>query len=111
MALQAGLEDKKNDLDAMAKLYGVYKDEVGDRREAEKLKLSMEAMMLDIKKTQQEIDFNNASMPYKIEQMKNQGNTSSRNPLTGEMEFFTASGEKINADIPRQTQDILSQPE
>lgn len=109
MALKAALEDKQNDLNAAAKLYDVYKNEVWDRREAEKLKLSMQSLMLDIEKTKQEIAFNNAAMPYKIEQLKTEGNSMSRNPTTGEMEVYDRYGNRVDNQLPPQSQAILSQ--
>lgn len=109
MALKAGLEDKQNDLNAASKLYDIYKGEVWDRREAAKLKVSMESMIIDIEKTKQEIAFNNAAMPYKLEALKNDGNTLSRNPVTGEMEVYNKAGERVNADIPGPARNTLSQ--
>lgn len=109
MALKAALEDKQNDLNAAAKLYEVYKTEVGDRREAEKLKLSMQGMILDIEKTKQEIAFNQAAMPYKLEQLKTEGNSMSRNPLTGEMEVYDRNGQRVDNQLPEKSRTILSQ--
>lgn len=109
MALKASLEDKQNDLNAAAKLYEVYKNEVGDRREAEKLKVSMQSMLLDIEKTKQEIAFNTAAMPYKLDQLKTEGNQMSRNPLTGEMEVYDRSGNRIDNQLPDTSRSILSQ--
>jgi hypothetical protein len=109
MALKASLEDKQNDLNAAAKLYEVYKNEVGDRREAEKLKVSMQGMLLDIEKTKQEIAFNTAAMPYKLDQLKTEGNQMSRNPLTGEMEVYDRSGNRIDNQLPDTSRSILSQ--
>lgn len=109
MALKAALEDKQNDLNAAAKLYDVYKNEVWDRREAEKLELSMQAMILDIEKTKQEIAFNEAAMPYKLDQLKTEGNTMSRNPLTGEMEVYNRNGQRIDNQLPDTSRTILSQ--
>jgi hypothetical protein len=69
----------------------------------------MESMIIDIEKTKQEIAFNNAAMPYKLEALKNDGNTLSRNPVTGEMEVYNKAGERVNADIPGPARNTLSQ--